>query len=242
VGPVALYDRSGVAYDAMHVIRGLDYAAGAAKVVAAIRERSPGARSLLDVACGTGCHLAELRGSFDVEGLDLSDGMARVAEQRLPGVTIHRGDMRSFELGRRYDAVTCLFSSIGYVLTEDDLSQAVRTMADHVEPGGVFVLEPWIHPEGWGGSTFRVEAGMVEDVAVSRIARSWREGTITTLEMHWTVGTSADGVEQFFERHELALYTVGQYEEALRAAGLEDIAHDPVGLTRRGLFVAAKPA
>ena len=57
--------------------------------------------------------------------------------------------MRSFDLGRRFDAVTCLFSSIGYLLTPEDLEQGIARMAAHVAPGGVLVVEPWFTPDAW---------------------------------------------------------------------------------------------
>jgi hypothetical protein len=36
----------------------------------------------------------------------------RIARERLPGVPIDKGDMVEFELGKRLDVVTCVFSSI----------------------------------------------------------------------------------------------------------------------------------
>ena len=53
-------------------------------------------------------------------------------------------DMTSFDLGRRFDVVTCLFSSIGYVGTAERLDQAIATMAAHLEPGGTLIVEPWL--------------------------------------------------------------------------------------------------
>src|SRR3954467_1553959 len=92
---------------------GKDYAAEATELTALIRGRTPGAASLLDVACGSGEHLRHLRESFAVTGVELSDAMARRAEAKLPGVSVHRADLRDFDLGTTFDAVTCLFSAIG---------------------------------------------------------------------------------------------------------------------------------
>src|SRR3954462_15116478 len=94
------YSRDGTAYDALHDVRGVDYGAGADMVTRLILERKPTATTLLDVACGTGRHLEYFRREFRVEGVDLAEGMASVAEQRLQGVAIHRGDMRTFSLPR----------------------------------------------------------------------------------------------------------------------------------------------
>ena len=111
-----MYERSDAAiYDAMNRGAGKDYGAEAAAVTEAVLARRPEARTLLDVACGTGEHLSHLRHRFEVEGLELSEHMAAIARTKLgPDVPIHAGDMRSFDLGRTFDAVTCMFSSIGY--------------------------------------------------------------------------------------------------------------------------------
>ena len=46
-------------------------------------------------------------------------------------------DMSDFHLGRHYDAVICLFSSIGYVRTLDRVTHAIGRFRDHLAPGGV---------------------------------------------------------------------------------------------------------
>ena len=67
------------------------------------------------MACGTGRHVELLRKRYEVEGLDISGEMLEAARARCPGVVFHQADMRTFALGRRFDVVTCLFGSIGYV-------------------------------------------------------------------------------------------------------------------------------
>ncbi len=58
----------------------LDYLASAAVVETLIRERNPGARSLLDMSCGTGAHLSQWQKSFEhVEGADIDPAMLEVA-------------------------------------------------------------------------------------------------------------------------------------------------------------------
>ena len=149
------FHRSASLYDVVYTR--IDYPGSAAYVERLVRERNPGARSLLDVACGTGIHLGIWRERFDhVEGVDLDPNMLAVAQDRLPGVTLHQGNFVSFDLGRTFDAVTCMFSSIGYADTPDRLDGAIAAMARHLASGGVLVVEPWfrrsaIVPPGCGG-------------------------------------------------------------------------------------------
>jgi ubiquinone/menaquinone biosynthesis C-methylase UbiE len=130
-----VYDVTARFYDKIYAFK--DFPAEAERLVAFIHKLrpEPGGR-LLDVACGTGAHLAHLRRNFEVEGLDLSPLMLEAARGKLPGVAFHEADMTDFELGRRFDVVTCLFSSIGYAVTEDALFRAVGCMARHLAPDG----------------------------------------------------------------------------------------------------------
>src|SRR4026207_2400263 len=98
-----MFSRSARLYDAVYAsIR--DYPREAAELDRLIQERSPGARTLLDVACGTGAHLEHLAG-YEAEGLDLDPEMLAVARERLPKGAFHEGDMVDFVLGERFDVV-----------------------------------------------------------------------------------------------------------------------------------------
>jgi SAM-dependent methyltransferase len=115
-------------YELIH--RSDDYQGLAERVHGFAQRHSPGAASLLDVACGTGRYLEELRRWHEVEGVDLSQAMLEVARRRLPDVPLHQADMREFELGRTF--VTCLSSSIAWMLTPMDLDPAVANMTRHL--------------------------------------------------------------------------------------------------------------
>lgn len=108
-----MFRHSAHVYDLLYEATGKDYGAEATTLHGLIQQRSPGARSLLDVACGTGGHLVYLRHWYEVMGLDIDPGMLGEAQRRLPGETFVEGDMRSFDIDKKFDAVVCLFSSIG---------------------------------------------------------------------------------------------------------------------------------
>src|SRR5438105_8157504 len=103
--------------------------------------------TLLDVACGTGAHIAHLKQFYRVEGLDLDPVLLEIARERNPEIAFHQGDMEDFKLGRQFDVVTCLFSSIGYVKTVPRLNQTLANLARHTAPGGLVLVEPWLMPE-----------------------------------------------------------------------------------------------
>lgn len=204
-----------------------------------VLERAPRAETLLDVACGTGKHLAELRRWFRVEGVDLDPELLVMARQRLPDVPLQQGDMRDFRLGRRFDAVTCLFSAVGYLTTLDDLRGAAYSFAEHLQPGGVLLVEPWFEPEAWIDGHLHALLVDDEDLKLARLSRAGRAGDLSLLDLHYVVATRERG-EHFDERHTLRLHSRDEYRAALADAGLT-VEHDPEGLIGRGLWIGTKP-
>jgi SAM-dependent methyltransferase len=204
-----------------------------------IQAAKPGAASLLDVACGTGLHLERLRQWYDVEGVDLSEPMLEIAAARNPEVPLHTGDMRSFDLGRRFDAITCLFSAIGYMPDVDALGEAVGNMARHLAPGGILIVEPWLDVEGWMDGHLDLMTFESDDLKVARMSSGERTGQHVTLHFHHMVMTP-DGVSYFAEDHPTTLFTDEEYREAFGAAGLT-VGHDEEGFIGRGMWFGTLP-
>ncbi len=226
-------------YDAIY--SGKDYAEEARRLKRYIAQhkRSDG-RALLDVACGTGGHVPYLRDDFDYEGLDLDPEMLRLARDRFPGIPFHHADMVDFDLGRQFDVVTCLFSSISYTGTEPRLRQAVATLARHLRPGGILIIAPFMPPEEWiPGHPHAIFVDQ-PDLKLARINVSDVDasGTVAILDFHYLVGTP-EGVEHFTEHHELGLFTDEQYRAAFTAAGL-DIVFDAEGIIGRGVYIGTR--
>ena len=234
-----MFSQSAAWYDAIYEF--IDYPAHAAAVLAAARAVTPDAASLLDVACGTARHLELLAAELpDRAGVDLEPGMLEVARRRCPDVPFYQADMRDFDLGRRFDVVTCLFSSIGYVGTTGGLRQAVASMARHLNPGGVLVVEPWLQPDAWRDNIRQVKVAEQDDTTIVRLVASRRQGSLSILDMHYLVGEDGRVVHRA-ERHELALFTWAQYVEAFAAAGL-DATVDQRGPLGRGLVTGTRRA
>lgn len=207
-------------YDLIHAAAGKDYVSESRDIHNLIQQRSPQASILLDVACGTGRHLAHLQRYYDVAGIDLDPAMLGQARTRLPGIQLIEGDMRSFRLDRRFDAVTCLFSAIGYMTTTDELDAAVANMADHLNSGGVLIIDGWVLPEEWRGIVgTHLDTAVTQAVKVARVVHTTREGQTTRLAMHHLIAQDS-GVDYLVDHHRLTLFTRDEYQTAFRRAGL----------------------
>lgn len=227
-----MFERSVRYYDALYRSRNTPAA------MEALRAWLPGATSLLDVGCGPGSTLAALRSDYDVAGVDLSSEMIEMARHRCPGVPFTIDDMCTFSLGRRFDAVVCLFSAVGYVRTVERMFAAVARMADHLSPDGVLIVEPWFTPETYWVDRLTWNVVDRPDLKISWMYISEREGLLSRLRIHFQVGTP-DGIEQFVEIHELGLFTDDEYRRAFAAAGLAVTLERPAEYGR-GLYVGRR--
>jgi SAM-dependent methyltransferase len=228
-------------YDLIFGSRGKDYEGEAAEVVRQIRQRLPGASSLLDVGCGTGAHLARFRELFDhVEGVEPAPSMRRLAEKKLPSIRIHAADMRELRLEREFDAVACMFGPIGYMADEQQLCAAIRRMAAHLGPGGVLVLDPWWFPENFIDGYVVAEVARENGRSVARVSHSVRTdgGSSMCITANYLVGEPA-GIKEFRTQDTLSLFREEQYADAFTHAGLA-VEYVPAGATDRGLFVGTR--
>jgi len=193
---------------------------------------------LLDVACGTGLHIEHLSRHFHVEGLDICSELLEVARERNPDTPFHLGDMIEFDLGKQFDVVTCLFSSIGYVKTFNKLRSAVHSMAAHLKPAGVLVIEPWFTPENWHPNTVHALYIDEPELKIARINTSFVKDQVSVFDLHHLVGTP-EGTEHLVEHHELGLFEVDETISVMEEAGLV-VKYDPDGLTGRGLYIGKR--
>ena len=233
-----MFSESAELYDAIYGTF-KDYAAEAKAIAALVRTAHPGARTVLDVGCGTGEHAKHLRAShgFAVDGLDLDPGLLAMARRKAQDAQFFEADMSAFDLGRQYDVVACLFSSIGYLKTLSRVTQALRCFRRHLVPGGIVIVEPWLTPDvmrAGAGSTKRAETN---GVRVERTSHTAITGNISTLTFTYRI-EDATGVRTAQEAHELGLFTPAEMLGCFREAGLA-ATHDAAGIfDNRGLYVA----
>lgn len=227
-------------YDCIQADRGKDYAGEARLVADLVRARNPEAESVLDVASGTGSHLRYLRADFpDAAGLDQSPEMIALAERHIPEITMHQGDMRNFDLGRTFDAITLMYSSIAYVDDYPDLERALAALGRHLGPGGVLVIEPWEFPDSVAVDDLATDLIENDEGALTRFSHAVREEDAVVMTVHYLVATPERGIRHLTDRHRLALFTREQYLAAFAAAGCpaEFVRPEPFGL---GLFIGVK--
>ena len=99
----------------------------------------------LDVACGTGRLLVPyLRAGLDVDGCDISPDMLALcreaAEREGLSPTLYAQAMHELDLPRRYRTIL-VCGGFGLGGTREQDLEALRRLHEHLEPGGVLVLD-----------------------------------------------------------------------------------------------------
>lgn len=232
-----MYGLSAEIYDLIYSFK--DYPAEAEKLRLFAAERGQRGGALLDVACGTGMHLQHMVPHYErVAGLDQSAEMLAYASRRLPGITLVQGDMLDFDLGERFDLITCLFGSIAYMRSEERLRQAVANMARHLRPRGLLMVEPFLRPEECIHGYMHHMLIEQPEIRIVRMATTRVEDGVYISDMHHLISTP-QATRHVVEHHEMALFSDASYRRAFEAVGLHTEI-DPVGLTNRRLVLGQR--
>jgi ubiquinone/menaquinone biosynthesis C-methylase UbiE len=215
-----------------------DYAGEATRITELFKQRcKSGGNELLDVACGTGEHIKYLRDRFTITGTDLNPAMLAVARQKFPNTTLVEADMMTMNLGKQFDAVVCLFSSIGYIKTYDNLRHTLAAFRTHLKPGGVTIIEPFIEPDKYKVGMPHALTVDKPDLKISRMNLSEREGDLAVMDFYFQIATP-QGVQQLRDRHELGLFEIERFRQIMAEVGLTDVEFLSDGLMKdRGLYI-----
>src|ERR1700730_15088398 len=104
-----VFDRYAEYYDLLYSIK--DYEAETSYVCSLIERFTPGAKSVLEIGCGTGSHGFHFaQRGYDVIGIDRSPAMVSLADQKkaqkgIRNVSFQEGDILSLSLRREFEVV-----------------------------------------------------------------------------------------------------------------------------------------
>lgn len=106
------------------------------------RWRLPSDARLLDLACGRGRHASFFADAgLRVTGVDISEASIDEARKAVPNAEFAVHDMREPFRPGTFDAVCCLFTSLGYFEDLEDDRAVFRAVHAALKPGGRFVLD-----------------------------------------------------------------------------------------------------
>ncbi len=107
----------------------------------------PTGSRIVDYCCGNGRHAVAVAGhGYQVSGMDLSADLLMVASKRSvkPGVALewHQGDARQAPFNNEtFDGLMNLFTSFGYLATDEENEQVICEMVRVLRTGGRMVMD-----------------------------------------------------------------------------------------------------
>lgn len=120
-----------------------DYGAWEKIVESLIAEGKPDGKMLLDIGCGTGELLTRMAKNYQCHGMDLSEGMLKVADKKLRhrNVRLYLGDMVDFNTGFQYDIMVSLFDTVNHVLSVEELISHFKSVERSLKDNGVYIFD-----------------------------------------------------------------------------------------------------
>ena len=138
------YERFAYVYD--ELMKDAPYEKWLMILTAKLEQYGVEGKRVLDLACGTGEITVELaRHGFEVSGVDLSDEMLMVAQEKAmaSGVSIpfFQQDMAELEGLGQYDCVTIFCDSLNYLRSEDSIPKTFNRVHSHLNKGALFLFD-----------------------------------------------------------------------------------------------------
>jgi SAM-dependent methyltransferase len=197
-------------------------------------------KSLLDVGCGTGEHIHFFPESYDIFGLDYSKGMLDIARAKNPHINFMHGDMRDFELGRKFGVVSCLGSALQYNLTLEDLERSIKNLLEHANDYVIFdvryCIDKWI--DGYvKDKTYENDSIIVRESWVSNRV----DEVYSVWEPKFEVKSKLTGESfEYMDYHKIRLFSIQEIHDILTRLGysyrLIDVLCGPVSDVKQTQF------
>ncbi len=203
--------------------------------------KKSGGNSLLEVACGTGKHLENMRSKFSCTGIDLNEEMLNIARKKFPDIRFIKGNMINFKINERYDIITCLFSSIGYVKTYENLGKTLDNFSKHLKTGGVVLIEPWFTKAAYKIGVPHLTVYQDKNIKIARVNVSKAKCGVSIMRMHYLIAEKDKDVKHFVSVEELGMFETQRTLKLMKDAGFKARFLKRKSLDGlRGLFVGVK--
>ncbi|MGB9595141.1 MAG: class I SAM-dependent DNA methyltransferase [Candidatus Poribacteria bacterium] len=138
------YTKFAYAYDVM--MENVDYVRWAEYIddLFALYNYRP--KRVLNIACGTGSiDILLAQKGYEMFGIDLAFEMLalakRKADRRGIKLNLWQQDMRELTVSKPFDAILCLYDSINYMTTEEDLKKVFIKVSEALVPRGLFIFD-----------------------------------------------------------------------------------------------------
>jgi 2-polyprenyl-3-methyl-5-hydroxy-6-metoxy-1,4-benzoquinol methylase len=207
-----------------------------------IAENAENPEKILDVGCGAGHligHLSEKFSSASLEGIELHEGMAELAEKRFEGserINIRRENVFDTDTDENYDIVTAF--GVNPHFDEKQHAEFFEKAVKLLTEDGILVFD-YKDPEEETNGSFNPWEGQTDSYRIiSRFTTVYRDG-----QSYYACSYEFNDRETGEIFYTGSLFEVNFHEperlkEQLEDAGLEVVAHRTEGVDQSGVIVA----
>jgi len=153
-----------------------------------------GGKKVLELACGTGNHAILLeKCGYEITATDYSVDMLNQAKKKAAisksKVQFNIQDMRELSHpDSPYDVAICLFDSIGYVVTNENILKVLQGVRRQLKSDGLFIFEFWNAGAMLKGyDPVRVRRWQMPDREIIRISETSVDHTSQTCTVSYSV-------------------------------------------------------
>ena len=215
----SLYKELAKYYDLLYSWK--DYQKESEKIIKLIlKHKKSKGNNLLEVACGTGHHLQYFKDKFSCFGIDINEEILNVAKNKVPSVKFKKADMINFKLEEQFDIITCLFSSIGYVKTKENLRKTINNFVSHLKQGGIVIIEPWFTKSTYKEGFPHMTVYESKELKIARLNISKIKDNLSIMDMNYLVAEKDKEVKHFIDRHEMGLFEIDETLKIMKDRGL----------------------
>lgn len=215
------YEKLSYFYDLL--MQGVDYEAWVNYVEELLKYFQGKARSVVDLACGTGnSTLPWSKRGYLTFGVDLSAEMLAIARQKAAVqnivITYLQQNLCSLELPEAVDLAVCFQDGLNYILDIHELEQAFQAVFNNLKSGGFFIFDLNYLPRIISQNE---EFSLAQDDRYSFVWRSRYLETENLWEVLVTGGVkdNEDQVEHFSEIHRERIYEKNEVWSLLISSG-----------------------
>ena len=162
-------------------------------------------KTVLDIGCGTGLHMHYLEEkNYQVEGVDLNQGMLDVAKARVKG-PLYQGNLLDFKPHKKYDAIISMFAVFNHLANKQELEEALLHWYEYLNTNGVLIID--LHNGRKSGE---------KETTVNNYKRimKWTFDS-TTFKEKTEITYMIDG-KIYQDTHEFQIYKLSQLESILK--------------------------
>jgi len=129
-----------------HVMKHVDYRAWADYLLVLCQRHGHVPSKILELACGTGSLLMELgKNGLMPYGSDNSMVMLKSAKQKLDNAGqpcgLFQADIMNVPVKVEFDTILCMYDSMNYLSSLENISQTVQNVMMRLIPGGIFIFD-----------------------------------------------------------------------------------------------------